>query len=228
MVLWEGIAGKSCYTPLSVDVSAKVKAMFFGFKIRPPSPLDMPNGTYRGSMVLSVGQSGDISLGNGSYSDNQLIINLTLVVRHQLKVIFPMSNKQMELLPPGGWLGWIHNSGKRSPESLTAVLPAYFWASAAYNLRLKCQMLNSAKNRCLIKNAKNNHSVEVNVYATGMRKKEYLIYPDRDENYYGHSILSGDERPFRFEITGEQVGEMMKRPGGIYKGDITIVIDAAI
>ena len=61
-----------------------------------------------------------------------------------------------------------------------------------------------------------------------MHGNQYLTYPNKDENYFGHSILSGDERPFKFEIKGAQVAEMMKHPGGRYKGDITIIIEAAI
>lgn len=202
--------------------------VMFGFKIKPPSPLEMPNGTYRGSLTLSMGNNGDISLGNGEYSDNQLIINLTLTVRHQLKVLFPLKERQLDLQPPGGWTNWIHRNNRNSPVSLTATLATRIWASAPYNVRLKCQYINSSGDRCLIKNERANHSVPVDVYATGMRNNQYLTYPNKDENYYGHSILSGDDRPFKFEIKSAQISEMMKHPGGRYKGDITIIIEAAI
>ncbi|MFQ1659542.1 MULTISPECIES: hypothetical protein [Aeromonas] len=229
--LWGNIAGKSCYTTKSVKpVNDKytINMVMFGFKIKPPSPLEMPNGTYRGSLTLSMGNNGDISFGNGEYSDNQLVINLTLTVRHQLKVLFPLKERQLDLQPPGGWTNWIHRNDRSTPASLTATLATRIWASAPYNVRLKCQYINSSGDRCLIKNERANHSVPVDVYATGMRNIQYLIYPHKDENYYGHSILSGDDRPFKFEIKNAQISEMMKHPGGRYKGDITIIIEAAI
>lgn len=231
VLLWGNLAGKSCYTEKSAepyDGLYTINMVMFGFKIKPPSPLEMPNGTYRGSLTLSMGNNGDISLGNGEYSDNQLIINLTLTVRHQLKVLFPLKERQLDLQPPGGWTNWIHRNNRNSPVSLTATLATRIWASAPYNVRLKCQYINSSGDRCLIKNERANHSVPVDVYATGMRNNQYLTYPNKNENYYGHSILSGDDRPFKFEIKSAQISEMMKHPGGRYKGDITIIIEAAI
>ncbi|WP_429157364.1 hypothetical protein [Aeromonas veronii] len=231
VLLWGNLAGKSCYTEKSAKPSDglySINMVMFGFKVKPPSPLEMPNGTYRGSLTLSMGNNGDISLGNGEYSNNQLVINLTLTVRHQLKVLFPLKEQQLDLQPPGGWTNWIHRNDRSTPASLTATLATRIWASAPYNVRLKCQYINSSGDRCLIKNERANHSVPVDVYATGMRNIQYLIYPHKDENYYGHSILSGDERPFKFEIKSAQISEMMKHPGGRYKGDITIIIEAAI
>lgn len=228
MVLWKGEAGNKCYTKSSLLSNGNIKGYFFGFKIKPPSPIGMPNGIYKGSITLSLGKDGDLSFGNGTYTDNQLVINLTLVVRHQLKVVFPMNGKKLDLQPVRGWNNWIYRKNGHVPDSLTATLAARIWASAPYNVRLKCQYINAEGNRCLIKNERANHSVPVDVYATGMRGGQYLTYPNKDENYYGHSVLSGDERPFKFEIKGVQASEMMKHPGGHYKGDITIIIEAAI
>lgn len=228
MVLWKGEAGNKCYTKSSLLSNGNIKGYFFGFKIKPPSPIGMPNGIYKGSITLSLGKDGDLSFGNGTYTDNQLVINLTLVVRHQLKVVFPMNEKKLDLQPVRGWNNWIYRKNGHVPDSLTATLAARIWASAPYNVRLKCQYINAEGNRCLIKNERANHSVPVDVFATGMRGGQYLTYPNKDENYYGHSVLSGDERPFKFEIKGVQASEMKKHPGGHYKGDITIIIEAAI
>lgn len=126
MVLWGDIADKSCYTSLSVDASSDILAFFFGFKIKPPSPLNMPNGVYKGLITLSVSENGDISLGSGTYSDTQLTIELTLTVRHQLKVDFPKSisegKSNVVLLPPNGWNAW-RSGGKRMPAFLQHKLP---------------------------------------------------------------------------------------------------------
>ncbi len=230
IVLWGDVGGKSCYTELSVDVASEIKAMFFGFKIRPPSPLEMSNGNYTGSINLSVGPNKDIDLGNGEYEDNQLTIELTLKVRHQLKVNFPNNTgiTHISLQPSGGWHDWIYRGRKVAPDYLEAILPARIWSSAPYNIRLKCQYLNSDGSGCQIKNISNTHKVSIDVYATGMRNQTYLIYANKDENYYGHTILTDVDRPFKFKVEKNQIQEMMKYPGSTYKGDVTIVIDAAI
>ncbi|UCM62594.1 hypothetical protein LEO78_04880 [Aeromonas hydrophila] len=227
MVLWQGSAGNRCHTKASVLSSGVVKAVLFGFAIKPPSPINIPNGKYKGSLELSIGKDGDISLGNGIYSDNVLLINITLVVNHQFKIMFPMNGNRVELQPPRGWHDWIHRNNRGIPEKLEATLSARIWTSAKYNVKVKCQYLNQVGDDCMIKNEKN-HSAIVRVYATGINRRLWPIYASKHENFSGHTVLSGEERPFKFEITGWQLSEMMKRPGSRYKGDITIMIDVLI
>ena len=222
--IWRGEPGTTCYIDQSVSIGRsipKVVEVYFGFKINPPSPLEIPNGIYKGSIILSIGPDGDISFGNGVYSDSQLTINLTLEVRHQLKVLFPNNVTQLSLKAAGGW-------GQNVPKPLAAVLPARIWASAPYNIKLKCQFLNSTGDRCLIRNDRKKHSVPVDVYAMGDNKNPRSIRPDKYEVFNQREVLIDMERPFKFEVKKEYVMEMMKNAGDKYNGNITIVIDATI
>lgn len=222
--IWGGEPGATCYVDESVSRSDSIPNIidiYFGFKINPPSPLEIPNGVYNGSINLSIGPEGDISFGNGVYSDGQLTINLTLEVRHQLKVVFPASGTQLLLKASGGW-------DQSSPKPLTAVLPARIWASAPYYIKLKCQYLNAVGDRCLIRSERKKHSVPVDAYAMGDNKKQKSIHPNRYEVFNQRTILIDDERSFKFEVKKEHVIDMMKNAGEKYSGNITIIIDAAI
>ena len=230
MVLWGEVAGKSCYTALSTNVGVTVKALFFGFKIKPPSPLDMPNGVYNGSIKLLVSSNGDISLGNGTYSDTSLIIDLTLTVRHQLKVDFPKGSgdgySQVTLLPPGGWRNWMHN-GKREPSILQQDLPFRIWFSAPFTVSLRCQ--HQWGTECGLKDSKG-RTVPLKTYYVNSINEMTLLTTNK-YNFVlpvqGKPIINA-ARAIRFQVVGGTVAEMMKYPGSSFKGDVTLIFDAAI
>lgn len=230
MVLWGGVAGKSCYTALSTDVGVTVKALFFGFKIKPPSPLDMPNGVYNGSITLSVSSDGDISLGNGTYNDTKLIIDLTLTVRHQLKVDFPRGysdeHSQVTLLPPGGWINWIHN-GKRELSILQQDLPFRIWFSAPFTVALRCQ--HQWGTECGLKDSKG-RTVPLKTYYVNSVNEMTLLTTSQYKfvlPVQGKPIINA-ARAIRFQVVGGTVTEMMKYPGSNFKGDVTLIFDASI
>lgn len=230
MVLWGNIAGKSCYTALSTDVGVTVKALFFGFKIVPPSPLDMPNGVYNGSITLSVSSNGDISLGNGTYNDTKLIIDLTLTVRHQLKVDFPKSinegKSNVVLLPPNGWNYW-RNGSKISPTLLQQKIPFRISYSAPYTVTLKCQYMSGQS--CALKDA-NNHEVAINTMYIDSRNQITPLMTTSIKKYglYEKGPVVDKEEYILFKTPDESFKQMMKYPGSSFKGDVTLIFDAAI
>ena len=106
------LAGGKCYhNKFKTTFSSKSTALskiYLGYKLHTPDPLKMENGVYKGSLVLSIGRNKDLDFGNGTYSDNQLTINFTMTVRHQIKMEFPPGSDKVVLQPPGGWHGWIY------------------------------------------------------------------------------------------------------------------------
>ncbi|MBL0625039.1 hypothetical protein [Aeromonas veronii] len=230
MVLWGNISGKSCYTSLSVDANVTMRAFFLGFKINPPSPLNMPNGIYKGVITLSVSENGDISLGNGTYNDPNLIIDLTLTVRHQLKVDFPKGDSdvhsQVTLLPPGGWINWMHN-GKREPSLLQQDLPFRIWFSAPFTVALRCQ--HQWGTECGLKDGKG-RTVPLKTYYVNSTNEMTLLTTNKHSivlPVQGKSVINA-ARAIRFQVVGGTVAEMMKYPGSSFKGDVTLIFDAAI
>lgn len=229
IVLWGDVGGKSCYTGLSVDGTSNIQAMFFGFKITPPSPLKMPNGIYTGSIILSLGQNKDIDLGNGVYEDNQLIIELTLKVQHQIKVEFPPGGDKVVLQPPGGWHDWIYRGKSHIPPYLIAELPYRLWSSSDFNVWLNCQY--AIGEVCMLNNERLGMQVKLDVIYVNKSKEEFplthgvkkLFTAGIKDPYY-----INEERSIIFKVQKPVLALMMEYPGSTYKGNVTLIYDAAI
>ncbi|HHQ4693158.1 TPA: hypothetical protein ACSPZ4_004028 [Aeromonas veronii] len=228
IVLWGDVGGKSCYTELSVDVASEIKSMFFGFKIKPPSPLKMPNGNYTGSINLSVGPNQDIDLGNGEYEDSQLTIELTLKVQHQLKVEFPPGSEKIVLQPPGGWHDWIYRGKSHTPPYLMAELPYRLWSSSDYNVWLDCE--DHVGSACMVGNQRLGLSALLEVFYVTKSKKEVALLNGIKTRFTtsidGPSI--NEAHSIIFKIRGEVLEYLMEYPGYTFKGKVTIIYDAVI
>ncbi|HFK2925761.1 TPA: hypothetical protein ACGY8I_003039 [Aeromonas hydrophila] len=229
IVLWGDVGGKSCYTGLSVDGTSDIQAMFFGFKITPPSPLKMPNGIYTGSIILSVGQNKDIDLGNGVYEDNQLIIELTLKVQHQIKVEFPPGGDKVVLQPPGGWHDWIYRGKARIPPYLIAELLYRLWSSSDFNVWLNCQY--AIGEVCMLNNERLGMQVRLDVIYVN-KSKEEISLKHGVKKLFSASLRGpyfiNEERSIIFKVQEPVLALMMEYPGSTYKGNVTLIYDAAI
>lgn len=225
ILLWGGVSGRSCHTTVSYNVNVDVKSILYGFKIIPPSPLSLPNGIYKGTIILSVGPDGDISLGNGNYRDRQLIINLILTVHHQLKVQFSDMGNTVALAPPGGWYNWL-NMGNKRTSLLQKKLPFDIWASAPFTIALRCQYVENEK--CALKNTKG-HQVSLDTKYVESKEKSYSLStkPSLIAVEAGRPVIQ-EKRSIQFEIKGDSVNAMLDYPGSLYKGTVTLIFDAAI
>ncbi|WP_314924239.1 hypothetical protein [Aeromonas piscicola] len=229
IVLWGGVGGKSCYTELSVDVLSEIKAMFFGFKIKPPSPLEMPNGNYTGSINLSVGPNKDIDLGNGEYEDNQLTIELTLKVQHQIKMEFPPGSDKVVLQPPGGWHDWIYRGKSNQPPYLIAELPYRLSISSDYNVWLNCQYAYGEV--CMLNNERLGMQVRLEVIYVNKSKEEHPLKHGVKKLFsasLGGPYFINEARSIIFKVQKPALTLMMEHPGSTYKGNVTLIYDAAI
>ncbi|AZU47395.1 TPA: hypothetical protein ACGD2I_002124 [Aeromonas hydrophila] len=229
IVLWGDVGGKSCYTGLSVDGTSDIQAMFLGFEITPPSPLKMSNGIYTGSIILSVGQNKDIDLGNGVYEDNQLIIELTLKVQHQIKVEFPPGGDKVVLQPPGGWHDWIYRGKARTPPYLIAELPYRLWSSSDFNVWLNCQY--AIGEVCMLNNERLGMQVRLDVIYVN-KSKEEIPLKHGVKKLFSASLRGpyfiNEERSIIFKVQEPVLALMMEYPGSTYKGNVTLIYDAAI
>ncbi|WP_429186929.1 hypothetical protein [Aeromonas veronii] len=225
ILLWGGISERSCHTTVSYNVNVDVKSILYGFKIIPPSPLSLPNGVYKGTITLSVGPDGDISLGNGNYRDRQLIINLTLTVRHQLKVQFSEMGSTVALAPPGGWYNWL-NMGNKRTLLLQKTLPFDIWASAPFKITLHCQYMENEN--CALKNTRD-HQVTLDTKYVESKGKSYSLStkPSIIDVEAGRPVIQ-EKRSIHFEIKGNPINEMLDYPGSLYQGTVTLIFDAGI
>lgn len=202
-----------------------LKRIYIGYKLQPPDPLKMENGTYKGRLILSLGRNKDLDFGDAKYSDSNVTIEFTLRVTHQLKVEFPAGSNKVILQPPKGWFQWI-NSGK-TPPNLKAELPFKIWLSAPFRISLSyCQYQNNGQ--CQLKNIKNSHKTNIEIsYINGEGKSIQLSTSEykfiNTDGKYVNAV-----RNLLFEINKTNLTEMMKYPGSTYQGDVTIMFEAEI
>ena len=221
-----GICYNNDFNKDFVSAETYMRRFYIGYRLVPPDPLKMQNGTYKGSLTLTVGANQDLDFGNGNYSDSTLTVNFSLKVQHQIKVEFPPGGDKVVLLPPGGWSDWIYRGKNRVPSSLRADLHFRMWFSSLLEIKLRCEYPNGKE--CYVKNTKDGHLAPVNVYW----RDRTLISTDTEFNFVpsldGTPLVNAD-RFISFKITDSKVlKEMMKRSGGTYKGKITLIFDATI
>lgn len=205
--------------------SYKFEWLLYGFRMKSPSPLKMSNGRYTGSIKISVGRGKDIDLGNSIYSGGtEHELRFALTVRHQLKIDFPKDgHSKVNLLPPGGWSEWTR------PTILQEELPFRIWFSAPFTLALRCQYKWSASSECALKDGKG-RTVPLKTYYVGNINKMALLTTNKQRfapPVQGTPVINA-ARSIRFQVVGGAVVEMMKYPGSSFKGDVTLIFDAAI
>ncbi|MBW3515918.1 MULTISPECIES: hypothetical protein [Shewanella] len=221
-----GICYNNKFNPkFTSSKNVTLQRIYIGYKLQPPDPLKMENGTYKGNITLSLGRNKDLDFGDATYSDSNVTIEFTLRVTHQLKLEFPAGSNKVILQPPKGWAPWM-NSGK-TPPNLKAELPFKFWFSAPFDVSLSyCQYQNNGQ--CQLKNIKNSHKTNIEIsYINGIGKSVPL-----STSKYHFTNTDGEyinvARKLLFEINKTNLTEMMKYPGSTYQGDVTIMFEAEI
>lgn len=185
----------------------------------------MENGTYKGSLTLSLGRNKDLDFGDATYSDSNVTIEFTLRVTHQLKVEFPAGSNKVILQPPKGWAPWM-NSGK-TPPNLKAELPFKFWFSAPFDVSLSyCQYQKNGQ--CQLNNIKNSHKTNIEISYINGEGKSYPLSTSKYKFTNTDGTYINVARKFLFEISKTNLTEMMKYPGSTYQGDVTIMFEAEI
>ncbi|WP_254071731.1 hypothetical protein [Kosakonia sacchari] len=104
LFMWKWPASDSaCYKTARINLTDEpyyIDLTSLGYELVTPDPLKMASGTYTGTLSLSVGSGGDIDFGdNFKTSDNQLDLNFTLSVNHELKLT-PAAGAQTVALQP--------------------------------------------------------------------------------------------------------------------------------
>ncbi|MFQ2312974.1 hypothetical protein ACSZME_13720 [Aeromonas dhakensis] len=214
--------GSTCYnsTVQTSTLNVRHTGIYFSFLMNMPNPLSMPNGVYTGALILTIGpgDADDISLGNGEYSDRQVTVNVTLTVRHQIKVDFPAGYENLALKPPSGWGEWLN--GGRVPSILKESLPFDIAASSLFRVSYLCQY--AIGEQCALKNTRNEHMVGLDMY--------YLIDPSTRYKLPVSILPTGTpsvrKQVISFEVPSDNVKAMVQYPGSTYTGVVTLIFDA--
>ena len=222
------LIGGSCYGGNGVYAGAKitVSSAYLGYRLEAPNPLKMENGIYNGKLTFSIGNGKDFDFGNGTYTDSQLTVSFKVTVRHQIKVEFPAGGNKVVLHPPGGWIHWTYDK-KRVPSVLQQELPFRIWFSAPFTVALRCQ--HQWGTECGLKDGKG-RTVPLKTYYVNSINEMTLLTTNNKSfvlPVQGKPVINA-ARAIRFQVVGGTVAEMMKYPGSSFKGDVTLIFDAAI
>ncbi|MFQ2125740.1 hypothetical protein ACK33G_14595 [Aeromonas jandaei] len=196
---------------------ANVNKILFGYKLIPIGIETLPNGLYQGRLRLLVGSNKDFDYGDlPNPSPQSIDLEFRLVVRNQIKVIFPVGGNRLVLQPDG--IGW-HSS--RVP-TLSGLLPMQVISSVPVAMTLKCEFIG-LKN-CLLKNNSNKKSMALDVYRIN-KGQDTLLSPITSTRFNMSGSTVRDS--LLFKINSKNVEGVLDSPGA-YKGNVTIVIDAVI
>lgn len=217
--------GGSCYTKIYPNpikrINAIISKYYFGYKLSADNIDTIPNGRYQGRVTLTVGSSNkDLDLGNSAYRAPSIIeMDISLVVRNQMKVEFPHGSNTVVLTPPKGW--W----NSTLPTVLNSRLPVRISSDTPFWIGLMCQYTHVGGGQCEIRDRSGSHRVPI-VISRNNAYGKFILSPSVKVPFKNSKESANDF--FLFEIEQSKVDEMRKRPGATYKGIVTLIVDATI
>lgn len=209
----------------------------FSYQLRTPDPLKMSTGIYEGSVVYSIGPNGDIDLGDHIVpTDPVLQLDFILTVQHALKVEIPPGGNRIELLPQGGWQGWLQRN--RRPERLFRDQTFNLSSSSRFKMQLECQYPDGG-NTCSLQDPVAGHSVPLNIAVSlpaGMtdasgqpvNRRPLLLDGTGTELFAPGYYVDRKPGTLHFEVGRDAVEEMLTGEGKTYTGNVTVIWDSSL
>ena len=254
MFMWKWpISDAACYKTATKDLTGEpylISDTSLGYELKTPDPLKMESGIYTGRLALRVGPGGDIDFGdNFQASDNELDINFTLTVNHELKLTTTPENRAVSLKPcaPGricseeegsaNWERWMVN--RITPE-LTGKSNFNLSSSGEFTVYLQCEQQSGSD--CALK-SDNTPSQTVPVrtlltlpeniidHSTGstVSKRRLTTGKDLTKNVFTTKSF-GQNRAgsIEFLVGQKDVDTMLKTRPDTYRGAVTVIFDPDI
>jgi hypothetical protein len=208
----------------------------YAYAIKTPKPLTMSSGQYTGSISYSMGPGLDFDFGDVMIpEDDQFTFNFTLDVEHTLKVEIPPGGNRVELVPQGGWQAWL-NQG-RKPTRLFRDQTFNLSASSRFKMNLECQYPDG--NTCALSEPTSGDKVPLNISVTlpsgltdasnqPVNRLPLLSDGSGTELFQpGHYV---DRKPgaLHFEISRDNVEQMLTGENKTYAGNVTVVWDSEV
>lgn len=228
----------TCYRKLNADKPEQlftgnvlIDHFSFGYKLVAPNPLSIPSGVYEGEVIYSVGEGGDINFNAETTSDTEIRIKIKSTVRHTFYLNFAPGTENVSLAPKGGWGQW--RNGGRVPDSLRKEVPFTLSSSSGFTVNMTCTIPSGAG--CGLRNEGTGEDIPLEVALTlpgyktesGSEVRNLLM----DSSPAGHVIAFPGEIVYQrrsqvdFKVRKPGVETMMKSPGSVWKGDVTLIFD---
>ncbi|WP_409280871.1 hypothetical protein [Pseudomonas defluvii] len=220
-----------------VQAVSNVEEFSIGYNLVAPNPLAMRAGIYTGEVNYSVGENGEIALGNmvTNLNTNSLKIKFELDVQHALEVHFPANSDKVILEPPGGWMRWLN--GGPAPEKLVRDLPFRITNTGPLSIYMECE--HPTGRSCGIQNTRSSEIAALDVAVSlpggiqlnnGQAVQRFPIPTGRARPLHVDAVTPVFNQPgaLHFATAAGEAAEMVKNPGDTYRGNVTVVFDALL
>ncbi len=205
------------------------------YQLQTPDPLKMLSGMYTGSLTYTLGPNQDFDMGDVMIPDDgALTLNFVLAVQHTLKVDIPPGGNKVDLVPLGGWQGWL-NSG-RKPARLFRDQTFVISTTSRFKMQMQCQY--PVGDTCGLQDRLGNQvplHVQVSlpnglVGSSGeaVTRRPLLLSGAGTELLQPSRYVDFKPGTLHFEIRQADVEQMLTREAGTYKGNVTVVWDSQI
>jgi hypothetical protein len=228
-------AGACARTPSVTIPYFRWSGLDYAYELRTPNPLAMQAGEYRGALSYFIGRGRDFDMGDElSPNIDAVTLNFVLSVEHALKVDIPPGGNRIELVPQGGWQNWLNHG--RTPSRLFRDQTFVIAASSRFKMQLECSVI--AGNTCGLRN-NNGDEVPVQVAVSlpyglaGQDEQAVSRRPLRldgvgTELFQPRYYVNDRPGTLHFEVTKDDVAEMLKQPGSTYSGMVTVIWDSEV
>ena len=235
-------APTGCHTASANDdsgdrVVSDVTEFSVGYNLVAPNPLAMRAGIYTGEVNYTVGENGQIALGNmvTNLNANTLKIKFELDVQHALEVHFPANSDKVILEPPGGWMRWLN--GGPAPERLVRDLPFRITKTGPMGVYMECE--HQVGRSCGIRNTRNNDIAALSIdlslpdgirLSNGQVIKRHPIPTLSSPPLHLETVTPVFNQPgsLHFATAPGEAAAMVANPGDTYRGNVTVVFDALL
>ncbi|WJM94470.1 hypothetical protein QEP73_12710 [Pseudomonas defluvii] len=227
----------SDYEAAGIESDAAVKEFSIGYVLQAPNPLAMPAGIYTGEVNYSVGENGEIALGNmvTNLNTNSLKIKFELDVQHAFELQFPANSDKVILEPPGGWMRWLN--GGPAPEKLVRDLPFRITKTGPMSVFMECEYPVGLS--CGVRNPRNNHTAALEIKMSlpgglqlhnGQAVERHPIPTGRMQRLRVETATPVFNQPgaLHFATAPGEAAAMVQHPGDTYRGNVTVVFDALL
>lgn len=206
-----------------------------GLTVTTSSPLGMHNGLYRGQLLYTIGGAGsDIDLGDDvQMTEDVVVMNFEFLVEHDFKVERPPGTDVILLQPTHGWSDWVDHG--RPPSSLRQELPFLMTSSGDFSVRLECAQ--QVGERCAMRSESGEVAeLDVSLSIPGLYDQQtaapVVDYPltagGMARSFEVREYMQSRPSRLGFAVKGEPLQRMLDQPGTHWRGDVTVVFDAAL
>lgn len=227
---------EACSVTNGMDIPwFKYSHLEYGYELKTPNPLGMDTGIYEGTITYTMGPGADLDFGDTMIPDDTVLtFNFTLSVEHVLRVDLPPGGHRIELLPEGGWQAWL-NQGRR-PARLFRDQTFTLAASSRFKMNLECGVIIG--NTCGLRNGEGDQvPVQIAVslpygvrdqYDQPVNKLPLRLDGVGTEAFQPTYYLDNRPAKLHFEVSKDDVGDMLKWPGTTYTGTATVIWDSEV